>query len=55
MIAKMDAKGLKAVTDFRIVKQHINNAVKAGRTQTISSRLKAFAEVPSATVETLAV
>ena len=55
MIAKMDAKGLKAVTDFRIVKQHINNAVKAGRTKTISSRLKAFADDPKATVDTLAV
>jgi ParB/RepB/Spo0J family partition protein len=55
MIVKMEAKGLKAVTDFRIVKQHINNAVKAGRTTTISSRLKAFAEDPKATVDTLAV
>jgi ParB family transcriptional regulator, chromosome partitioning protein len=55
MIAKMEAKGLKAVTDFRVVKQHINNAVKAGRTKTMSSRLKAFAEDPKATVETLAV
>jgi ParB family chromosome partitioning protein len=55
MIDKMEAKGLKAVTDFRVVKQHINNAVKAGRTKVISSRLKAFAENPNATVETLAV
>jgi ParB family transcriptional regulator, chromosome partitioning protein len=55
MIAKMKAKGLKAVTDFRIVKQHINNAVKAGRTKTISNRLKEFADDPKATVETLAV
>jgi ParB/RepB/Spo0J family partition protein len=55
MIAKMDAKGLKAVTDFRVVKQHINNAVKAGRIKTISNRLKAFAEDPKATVDTLAV
>lgn len=55
MIAKMEVKGLKAVTDFRVVKQHINNAVKAGRTKAISSRLKAFAEDPKATVETLAV
>jgi hypothetical protein len=55
MIAKMDAKGLKAVTDFRLVKQHINNAVKAGRTKAISNRLKAFADDPKVTVETLAV
>jgi ParB family transcriptional regulator, chromosome partitioning protein len=55
MIAKMDAKGLKSVTDFRIVKQHINNAVKAGRMKAISSRLRDFAENPKATVEILAV
>jgi len=55
MIEKMEARGLKAVTDFRVVKQHISNAVKAGRTKTISTRLKAFAEDPRATVETLAV
>jgi ParB family transcriptional regulator, chromosome partitioning protein len=55
MIAKMEAKGLRAVTDFRVVKQHINNAVKAGRTKAISNRLKAFAEDPRATVEMLAV
>ena len=55
MIAKMEAKGLKAVTDFRLVKQHINNAVKAGHTDVISNRLKAFADDPKATVETLAV
>ena len=55
MIAKMEARGLKAVTDFRLVKQHINNAVKAGRTKLISSRLRAFADDPKATVDTLAV
>lgn len=55
MIDKMEAKGLKAVTDFRVVKQHINNAVKAGRTKAISNKLKTFAEDPKATVETLAV
>jgi ParB/RepB/Spo0J family partition protein len=55
MIAKMEAKGLRAVTEFRVVKQHINNAVKAGRTKTISRRLKAFADDPKATVDMLAV
>ena len=29
MLRKFKQKGIKAVTDFRIVKQHINNAVKA--------------------------
>jgi ParB family transcriptional regulator, chromosome partitioning protein len=55
MIAKMEAKGLKAVTDFRTVKQHITNAVKANRTKIISRRLQAFAENPKATVDTLEV
>lgn len=55
MIEKMEAKGLRSVTDFRIVKQHINNAVKAKRVQTISNRLKDFAENPKATVDGLEV
>jgi ParB/RepB/Spo0J family partition protein len=55
MIAKVEAKGLRAVTDFRIVKQHINNAVKANRVQTISKRLQEFADDPQATVDALEV
>jgi ParB family transcriptional regulator, chromosome partitioning protein len=55
MIVKMESKGLRAVTDFRIVKQHINNAVKAKRVEAISKRLKEFAETPKATVDTLEV
>lgn len=44
MLKKLTDKGIKSVTDFRIVKQHINNAVKAGKTTTISRRLREFAE-----------
>jgi hypothetical protein len=49
------AGGLRSVTDFRIVKQHINNAVKANRVQAISKKLKDFAETPAAKVDVLEV
>jgi ParB family chromosome partitioning protein len=55
MIEKIEANGLRSVTDFRIVKQHINNAVKANRVQTISNRLREFAERPDAKVDVLEV
>jgi ParB family transcriptional regulator, chromosome partitioning protein len=55
MIDKMEAKALRSVTDFRLVKQHINNAVKANKVQTISKRLQDFAENPRATVDVLEV
>lgn len=55
MIQKVEAKGLRSVTDFRMVKQHINNAVKANREQTISRRLQEFAEKPQARVDVLEV
>lgn len=53
MLRKVEEKGIKAVTDFRIVKQHINNAVKANKTATISKRLQEFAEQPSLTPDHL--
>jgi len=53
MIKKFESGTLRAVTDFRVVKQHINNAVKADRLQAISNKLKRFAEDPAATVDTL--
>ncbi|HMP07328.1 MAG TPA: hypothetical protein PJ982_13330 [Lacipirellulaceae bacterium] len=55
MIDKWESKGLKAVTDFRLVKQHISNAVKANRVQAISKKLKDFAENPQARVDELEV
>ena len=47
MLRKVEQKGIKAVTDFRIVKQYINNAVKAQKIPAISKRLQEFAEQPS--------
>jgi len=49
MLKKFEAGGLKAVTDFRIVKQHINNAVKAGKLPAISRRLREFVADPKLT------
>jgi ParB family chromosome partitioning protein len=53
MLRKVEEKGLKSVTDFRIVKQHINNAVKAHKIAAISSRLREFAEQPFLTPDHL--
>src|SRR5262249_21761765 len=47
MLKKVQQKGIKSVTDFRIVKQYINNAVKVGKTALISKRLQEFAAQPS--------
>jgi ParB family chromosome partitioning protein len=55
MLKKVEAKGIKAVTDFRIVKQHINNAVKVNKTAVISKRLQEFAEQPALTPEHLSI
>ena len=46
MLRKMQGPNpaLKAVTDFRMVKEHINNAVKANRIGALSKRLKEFSE-----------
>lgn len=53
MILKVEEKGIRAVTDFRIVKQYINNAVKAKKTPAISKKLQEFAEQPSLTPDHL--
>lgn len=53
MLKKVNENGLKSVTDFRIVKQHINNAVKVKKTAMISTRLREFAENPSLTPDHL--
>jgi hypothetical protein len=42
--------GLKAVTDFRIMKQHISNARKAGKTVLITRKLKEFTDDDSLTL-----
>lgn len=53
MLRKFEAKGMKAVTDFRLVKEHVNNAVKSGETSQISKRLKEFADEPALTPDHL--
>lgn len=44
MLHRYQSKKLKAVTDFRIIKQHITNAKKAKKEAEISRRLKAFSK-----------
>lgn len=46
MLEKYQTKGsgLKSVTDFRVIKQHINNARNANRIPTITKKLKEFSE-----------
>lgn len=53
MLKKVEEKGIKAVTEFRIVKQHINNAVKVRKTAAISKLLHEFAAQPSLTPDHL--
>lgn len=53
MLKKLEVKGIKSVTDFRVVKQYINNAVKAKKTAAISKRLHEFSEEPSLSLEHL--
>lgn len=53
MLRKFEQKSIKSVTDFRIVKQYINNAVKANKVSTISSRLEEFASQTSLTLDHL--
>jgi ParB family transcriptional regulator, chromosome partitioning protein len=53
MIKKRIAKGIKAVTDFRTVKQHISNANKAGKVALLSKRLQEFAADPKLKVDYL--
>jgi ParB family chromosome partitioning protein len=53
MLRKFEQKSIKSVTDFRVVKQYINNAVKANKISTISTRLAEFAAQPSLTPDHL--
>jgi ParB family chromosome partitioning protein len=53
MLEKAEAKGIRSVTEFRAVKQHVNNAAKANRLPTISKRLREFSATPSLTIEHL--
>lgn len=53
MLKKVEVKGIKSVTDFRTVKQYINNAVKANKVTAISKRLQEFAAQPTLTPDHL--
>jgi len=53
MLQKFQEGGIKSVTEFRIVKQYVSNAVKAGKTALISRRLEEFADYPTETVDHL--
>ena len=46
MIDKREAGGIKAVTDFRLIKQHISNAIKAGKTALLSRRFRSLPKPP---------
>ncbi|MEX2151217.1 MAG: ParB N-terminal domain-containing protein [Steroidobacteraceae bacterium] len=50
MLEKHKVKKLKAVTEFRYVKQQLNNSVKARKTVVMGRRLKEFAEDTSLTI-----
>jgi ParB family chromosome partitioning protein len=53
MIKKQAAGGIKSVTDFRVIKQHINNAIKVKKTSIISKRLQEFSANPTYTPDHL--
>jgi ParB/RepB/Spo0J family partition protein len=54
MLARYEGrKGIKAVTDFRTMKQHINNARRAGKEREIGTKLRAFVYNDELTLDTL--
>ena len=55
MLAKYleEPRTIKAVTDFRLVKQHITNARRIGALKKLSGRLQQFAEKPETLVDYL--
>ena len=54
MLAKYGPeRPIRSVTDFRLVKQHINNARKTGKLRELSNRLKAFAKDESTPISHL--
>ena len=48
-----DKAGIKSVTDFRVIKQHISNARRTDKIGTISKRLREFSEDDSLTIDHL--
>lgn len=55
MLVKHQSKALRSVTDFRVVKQQLNNSVKANRTVVMGKRLREFMEQPKLTIQHLAI
>ena len=55
MLAKYqtEPRTIKAVTDFRLIKQHITNARRIKAIKAFSSRLKRFAEEPEIKLDSL--
>lgn len=53
MLQRYQAGKLKAVTDFRLIKQHINNARNAGKETQISRKLREFAQSDDLPIEHL--
>lgn len=55
MLKKHKVRGLKSVTDFRVVKQQLNNAAKANRIGILGHRLEEFYNEPGLTVAHLSI
>lgn len=56
MLEKYSSRaGLKAVTDFRVIKQYLSNASKVGKSKEISERLKNFTDNDEAPIESIAI
>jgi ParB family chromosome partitioning protein len=53
MIKKYEVHGLKSVTEFRVIKQHISNAAKSSKLPLLSKRFKEFVVDPALKVEHL--
>jgi hypothetical protein len=50
---QQEPRTIKAVTDFRLIKQHITNARKVGAMAVFSKRLRTFAENPATLLDSL--
>jgi ParB family transcriptional regulator, chromosome partitioning protein len=55
MLEKHQTRALKAVTEFRFVKQQLNNSAKANRIGLMGRRLREFADDPTMPVSHLAI
>jgi ParB family transcriptional regulator, chromosome partitioning protein len=53
MLSRYSSGNLKAVTDFRIIKEHVNNARKAGKDVQISRALREFVNDPDLPIDHL--